>query len=700
MGIGASAGGIEAFKAFFTRMPIDSGMSFILVQHLDPAYDSSLVAIIASYTAMPVHLAADGAAIDPNQIYVIPPDAILTIQGSRLHLARPAPPAARRTSINAFLVSLAEDQGENAVGIILSGYGSDGALGVAAIKEHGGLTLSQAEFDHHAKSGMPQSAVAGGFVDHVLAVEAMPAALLEYRDHRTISDAAKGPDGIRQDLPDHLATICAVLHGRLGRDFSQYKSGTLLRRIQRRMHVLQTDDVAAYIEQLRTLPHEAELLFRELLIGVTRFFRDPEAFAALETKIIPALLADPASTGPIRVWVAGCATGEEAYSVAILLKEGLARSGTHRPVQIFATDIDDRAIEVARAGLYPAAIAADLSAERLERNFTREDGNYRVTKSLREMFLFSTHDLVKDPPFSRLDLVSCRNLLIYFDPPLQQRVLATFHYALRPSRHLFLGPSEGVLAQSRLFAPLDKRHRLFVRQDTPARLPAFPLARALASPPPAQRALAPADDQIGRQANRAMARYAPAFVVVDGQHDVLRFSGQVAKYLEPASGVASLNLLNLVHPDLRAAVRVALRQAAATGTRVLHDAVSIEAGDRYAAINLIVEPLADPSERGLFIVAFQEVVPAALPKDVGAPDLPGKMATLLPSRRCNASCWGRASGCATSPRSWRPPTRSCSPPMRNISRSTRSCNRPMRSWKPPRRSCSRSMRNCRRSTRS
>ena len=491
VGLGASAGGIDAFKAFFARMPVDSGMSFVLVQHLDPTYASSLVAIIASYTAMSVQLAEDGAAISPNQVYVIPPDAILTIQGGALHLTRPASATARRTSINAFLVSLAEDQGENAVGIILSGYGSDGALGVAAIKEHGGLTLSQAEFDHQAKSGMPQSAVAGGFVDHVLAVEAMPAALLEYRDHRTISDAAKGPDGIRQDLPDHLATICAVLHGRLGRDFSQYKSGTLLRRIQRRMHVLQTDDVAAYIEQLRTLPHEAELLFRELLISVTRFFRDPEAFAALETKTIPELLTEPAGSEPIRVWVAGCATGEEAYSVAILLKEGLARSGTRRPVQIFATDIDDRAIEVARAGLYPAAIAADLSTERLEQNFTREDGNYRVAKSLREMFLFSTHDLVKDPPFSRLDLVSCRNLLIYFDPPLQQRVLATFHYALRPGRHLFLGPSEGVLAQPRLFAPLDKRHRLFVRQDTPARLPAFPFARALASLPPVQAGFGP-----------------------------------------------------------------------------------------------------------------------------------------------------------------------------------------------------------------
>ena len=235
VGLGASAGGIDAFKTFFSRMPADTGMAFVLVQHLDPNHQSSLVAIVAGYTAMPVHLAEEGTAIGPNQVYVIPPDAILTIRGGTLRLAQPAPPAARRISINTFLTSLAEDQGENAIGIILSGFGSDGALGVAAIKEHGGLTLSQAEFDHHAKSGMPRSAAAGGFVDHVLAVEDMPGALLDYRHHRAICDVTKGPDGIRQDLPGHLATICAVLHGRLGRDFSQYKAGTLMRRIQRRM---------------------------------------------------------------------------------------------------------------------------------------------------------------------------------------------------------------------------------------------------------------------------------------------------------------------------------------------------------------------------------------------------------------------------------------------------------------------------------
>ncbi len=611
VGIGASAGGIDAFKAFFAELPADAGMAFVIVQHLDPDYESSLVAIVAGYTAMPVRLAEDGAAVGPNQVFVIPPDAILTIKAGLLCVARSAAPAARRTSINTFLTSLAEDQGEDAVGIILSGYGSDGALGIAAIKEHGGLTLSQAEFDHHAKSGMPQSAASGGFVDHVLPVGDMAAALLNYRDHRAICDAAKGPDGIRQDLPSHLATICAVLHSRLGRDFSQYKSGTLMRRIQRRMHVHQTDEVPAYIEQLRALPHEADLLFRELLISVTRFFRDREAFEALEARIVPDLMADPRSVEPIRVWVAGCATGEEAYSIAILLKEGLARSECRCPVQIFATDVDDRAIAFARAGLYPGTIVSDLSADRLERNFVKEDGSYRVAKDIREMCLFSTHDLVKDPPFSKLDLVSCRNLLIYFEPQLQQRVIVTFHYALRPGRHLLLGPSESIAAQSHLFAPFDKRHRLYARRDTTASFPPFSLSRSAEDKALVKRAGLPASDDIDRRAARAIARYAPAYLVVDRQHDILRFSGQTAKYIEPVMGVASLHLFSLLHRDLRTMVRAALKEAAATGERVLHEAVSFEAGEQYEAVNLIVEPLPGAETGGLFVVAFQEVGPAA-----------------------------------------------------------------------------------------
>ena len=611
VGIGASAGGIDALKAFFSKVPADIGMAFVIVQHLDPNYDSSLTSIVAGYTSMPVHLAEDGMRVDPDHVYVIPPNTILTIRGGLLHLSGPAPPAARRVSVNTFLLSLAEDQGEDAVAIILSGFGSDGALGIAAVKEHGGLTLSQAEFDHHAKGGMPQSAASGGFVDHVLAVEDMPQALLDYRHHRAIYDAHKGPDGIRQDLPSHLATICAVLHARLGRDFSDYKTATLMRRIQRRMHVLQTDEVAAYIEQLRKQPHEAEMLFRELLISVTRFFRDREAFEALEAKVIPELLADTRSAEAVRVWVAGCATGEEAYSVAILLKEALLRSDCHRPVQVFATDVDERAIAVARAGLYFGSIASDMSPERLERNFVKEDGSYRVTKDIREMCLFSVHDLVKDPPFSRIDLVCCRNLLIYFEPKLQQRVITTFHYALRPGRHLFLGPSESVASQAHLFTPLDKHHRLYTRRDTAASIPAFSLPRSSGDVQPPKPAVRPAADDIDRRAARAVARYAPAFLVVDRQHDILRFSGQTARFLQPATGIASLNLFALLHTDLRVAARAALKEATATGERVIHETLCIEADDSFRFLNLIVEPLSAAEGGGLFLLVFQEAGPAA-----------------------------------------------------------------------------------------
>lgn len=612
VGIGASAGGIDALKGFFSKLPIDIGMAFVIVQHLDPNYDSSLGAILAGYTALPVRVAEDGMLVDSDQVYVIPPDAILTIKDSRLHLSSPALPAARRVSVNTFLSSLAEDQKENAVGIILSGFGSDGALGVAAIKEHGGLTLSQAEFDHHAKQGMPQSATSGGFVDYVLPVEDMPQALLDYRHHRAIYDSRKGPDGIRQDLPSNLATICAVLHARLGRDFSDYKPGTLMRRIQRRMHVLQTNEVRDYVEQLRKLPHEAELLFRELLIGVTRFFRDRGAFEALEAKVIPELLTDARSTDPIRVWVAGCATGEEAYSVAILLKEALLRFESRRPVQIFATDVDDRCIAAARAGLYLGSIASDVSAERLEANFAKEDGSYRVAKDIREMCLFSVHDLVKDPPFSRLDLVCCRNLLIYFEQRLQQRVIATFHYALRPGRYLFLGASEGVASQAHQFAPLDKRHRFYVRRDTPASVPAAMLIRSQNGLPPVlpKRPVRLAAGDLDQRATQAVARYAPAFLVVDRQHDILRFSGQTAKFLEPAAGIASLNLFALLHTDLRIAARSALKEAAATGERVTHEALSIKADDSFETLNLIVEPLSAADEGGLFLLVFQEAGPA------------------------------------------------------------------------------------------
>jgi two-component system, chemotaxis family, CheB/CheR fusion protein len=620
VGVGASAGGIDAYKAFFSNLPADTGMAFVLVQHLDPTHESALVSIIGAYTRMPVHLAVDGMEVRPNEIYVIPPDAVLTIKGGILHVARPAPPSFRRAAVNTFLFSLAEDQGPNAIGIILSGFGSDGAIGIGAIKEHGGLTLSQAGIDHHAKSGMPQSAVLSGSVDHVLPVEGMAAALLHYQSHRTIFEAAERPDGIREDLASRVTTICAVLNARLGRDFTQYKSGTLIRRIQRRMHVLQMEDVSAYIEHLRTQQHEANLLFRELLIGVTRFFRDGKAFDALATRVLAGLMVDQANLDPIRVWVAGCAAGEEAYSVAILLKEAKTRLNSRRPIQIFATDIDDRSIEAARAGLYPETIEVDVSAERLAANFVKESGRYRISKDVREMCLFSRHDLTKEPPFSKLQLITCRNLMIYFETQLQYRVLRTFHYALCPGGHLFLGPSEGLAGHPELFSPIDKGNRIFVREGVGARLLPPPMSFSPSGPAPEKKqAMAASGGDIDRRAARVIARYAPAFLVVNRDYDILRFSGDTAKYLGPTTGAASLHLFNLLHPELRVATRAALKQAAATGGRVLHEGLCLEASEPNGAMNLIVEPISDPEEGHMFVVAFQETgAPAAGNRTVAA----------------------------------------------------------------------------------
>ena len=587
-------------------MPADTGMAFVLIQHLDPEHPSALVELIRRSTAMDVFEARSGMAVGPNQVFVIPPDAVLTIQAGILSLARPPTTAARRVAVNTFLISLAEDQEQDAVGIILAGFGADGALGVEAIKEHGGLTLAQAGFDHAPKSGMPQSAASGGHVDHVLPAAGMPQALIDYLRFRAETDGAKGPDGVGREVVDRLGAICAVMNSRLGKDFSQYKTNTLMRRVQRRMQVLQLDSVSTYIEHLREQPNEPELLFREVLIRVTRFFRDASAFDALASRI-PAMLAHGEPQDTIRVWVAGCATGEEAYSVAILFKEAMARATRPRKVQIFATDIDDQAIEIARTGVYPETIASDVPEDLLERHFQKEGERWRVSKDIRQMCLFSQHDLVKDPPFSKLDLVSCRNLLIYFGPALQKRVIAMFHYGLLPGGLLFLGSSEAVTAHVRLFAPLDKKHRLFERRDVPAQLMA-----ATANPsrtPPAEVSTPLDEGRAEPQIARIIARYAPAFVIIDRRHNVQQFSGPIAKYLEPAIGTAGLSLPGLIHPDLRASLRSALKQTAATNRRVILENLVLEVSGRREATDLIVEPLVGPEADGLLLVGFRDLGP-------------------------------------------------------------------------------------------
>ena len=472
VGIGASAGGLGAFEAFFSAMPADteSGMAFVLVQHLSPDHKSILSDLVKRYTRMQVYEVEDGMAIQPNCTYIIPPNRDMAILNGTLQLLEPTAPRGQRLPIDYFFRSLAEDQHERAICIVLSGTGSDGTLGVRAVKGEGGMAMVQNP-DSCEYDGMPRSAIATGMVDYVLPPAEMPAQLIAYVTH------AFGRRPRRASAPglgaaDALKKICLLLRSQTGHDFSQYKQNTIIRRVERRMALHQIDRPDDYLRFMQESTREVEALFRELLIGVTSFFRDPAAFEGLKTQIIPRLFAGKPAGGLIRVWVCGCSTGEEAYSIAILIQEHLETLKQPFKVQIFATDIDDHAIDQARNGAYPASIAADVSTERLARYFAfdPDGGVYRVHKFIRDLLVFSEQDVIKDPPFSKLDLISCRNLLIYMNGDLQKRLIPLFHYALNPGGFLFLGTSENLGEFTTLFEAVDRKSNLYLRKDyLPAR---------------------------------------------------------------------------------------------------------------------------------------------------------------------------------------------------------------------------------------
>lgn len=619
VGIGASAGGLAAFKSFLANTPSDIGMAFVLVQHLAPTHKSLLVELLGANSALPVVTAGEGMTVEANRVYVIPPDATLTIDGGVLRVATPAPAREHRHPINSFFASLAEDQGERAIGIVLSGVGSDGSLGIKAIKDHGGMTLAQAEFDHHALSGMPRSAAETGRVDHVLPVEAMPAKLMDYRTHLSEVAERKDDEGTRKDIRGHLAEITALLQAGIKHDFSGYKETTLIRRLQRRMQVLQLDSVGAYVDRLKSDPAEVEILFQELLIGVTEFFRDPEAFGALKTLVIWPMLAAKQPADPIRIWIAGCSTGEEVYSIAILVKEVLQEFGvTAKPdIKIFGTDIDPTAVSFARAGRFRKG-STGLTPERLERWFTSTGTEFGPLPELRELCIFSEHSVVKDPPFSRLDLVSCRNLLIYLDSELQSRVTRTFHYALNPGGYLFLGTSESIGRHGKSFSILDKKNRILQRIgagngglqpfQAPAALTPHPIQSGPANLRPAT-----IDDRIDRSVRRVMEHYAPAYFVIDRQHEVLRFSGSETRhYIEPSPGAATLHLFSMLHKTLRPAVRSAVQRALASRETIVTENLVIRIDGKSRAVTLIVEPILDSAgkEHDICVVAFRDASPA------------------------------------------------------------------------------------------
>ncbi|MGH8192228.1 MAG: chemotaxis protein CheB [Rhodanobacteraceae bacterium] len=612
VGIGASAGGLDAFKHFFAHMPPDSDMAFVLVQHLSPEHHSMLAELLGRGTRMGVREAEDGEAVQAGHVYVIPPDATLTIADGALQVSKPAPPRQHRWPIDTFFTSLARDQGEAAACVVLSGTGSDGTRGLRAVKESGGLTLAQAGYDHVAMSGMPANAAATGLVDEVLPVEDMPERLLAHHRLLRAAQASMDGDGLRSDVGAQLQPICAVLRVETGHDFSQSKEKTLLRRIQRRMQVRQTQTPAEYLALLRRDTGECGALFGELLIGVTEFFRDPAAFQALRGKVLPALLGGKGRNDTLRVWVVGCATGEEAYSVAIALCECMGKSARTPKVQLFATDIDERAIAFARSGRYRAPLAG-VSAERCARWFTREDDDFVVNRSIREMCVFSPHSAIKDPPFSRLDLITCRNLMIYFKPTLQERLTRLFHYALRAGGYLMLGPSEGMSRGARLFTAVDKKHRLFARRDdvvadAPTVL-AAPNDRRVAHP--TAPLFAQGENAVDRAARRALEKYSPAFVVIDENHDIRRFAGDTGRYLGPSSGAASLNLFALLHRGLRGVTRSVVKRAFVDGAAGSETATM---PDRRRSLRVIAELLKDGDLGGKrCVVAFVELPHVSVP---------------------------------------------------------------------------------------
>jgi two-component system, chemotaxis family, CheB/CheR fusion protein len=609
VGMGASAGGLEAFQKFFAAMPPDAGMAFVLAQHLDPRHVTLMPELLGHSTAMPVAQVRDETPVQADHVYVIPPNATLTIEAGMLRVRPPRDDRGLRMPIDSLFHSLAEDQGRNAVCVLFSGSGSDGSLGLRAVKDHGGMVMAQSP-ESAKHDAILRSAIATGMVDHVLRPEEMPAKLLEYAAY--LREHGEGSAARMEETAQQLTRICAVLRRRTGHDFSQYKTNTLVRRIERRMQVLQVPSVVGYVARLRNDPKEADLLFRDLLIGVTHFFRDPAAFEVLARDVIPRIVDHAGADGAIRVWTPGCATGEEAYSVAILLKEEMNRKDVRPRVQIFAGDIDDEALDMARAGRYPEGVAQHITPERLDRFFVKSKHSYQVAKEVRELCLFSTHNLIKDPPFSRLDLIVCRNLLIYLEANIQQHVSTLFHYSLRPGGYLFLGPAENVAGPADLFSAIDKKHKIYQRNETVARPPLVFAPTERSQPrgkPWSPRVPTPSHTEMVSGLERLLLdRYAPAWIVINAQAEAVYFSPRTGKFLEPAPGIPSMDVVNMARPGLRLDLRTSIHKALKTNEEVVREGVDVATNGETQRINLIVRPIPETGpEAALYLVVFQEV---------------------------------------------------------------------------------------------
>lgn len=615
VGIGASAGGLEALTDFLEAMPAESGVAFVLVVHLDPTHVSILPELLQKHTEMDVRLIRDGMKVRPNTVYVIPPNHDISIIDKTLCLLDFDRSRGVHLPIDIFFRSLALDQGGNAVGIVLSGTGSDGTLGIKAIKGEAGMVMVQdaksAKYD-----GMPSSAIGTGLADFILPPRKMGKQLIAYVQ-RLRSAAATGLFPGTGALAQGLPHIFVILRARTGHDFSHYKKNTILRRVERRMNVNQIDDVRTYLQFLQSSEEETRCLFRELLINVTNFFRDPKAFGILAADVLPKLLGKKPEGYSVRVWVPGCSSGEEAYSLAMVLHECAERMHRHLSFQIFGTDIDEEAIEAARAGIYPPSIQGDIGPERLRRYFTKEDdGRFRIKKMIREMLVFATQDVTRDPPFTKLDILCCRNLLIYLNPELQKKIMPLFHYALKPDGVLFLGSSESIGEHTELFSPIERRWKIYAPCAGSGVRPSLHVPTAFRisgkGKPGASEVVRKAEELSVLQVVETILKQSdtPPCAVIDEHSNVLYIHGRVGRFLELPEGRASVNVQEMARPGLRNHLAAALRKVAASRQEVVAQGIDVPVNGKRIAVDLTVKPIMEKhSGRVLMMAVFKEVAP-------------------------------------------------------------------------------------------
>lgn len=637
VGVGASAGGLEAFTTMLKALSPELGMAYVFVPHLDPTRESAFTQILARATQMPVVQITDSLEVQRNHVYVIPPNRDLTIANSTLHIVSKEEPRSVNTTIDIFFRSLASDQGSNAIGVILSGTASDGTLGLTAIKGEGGITFAQ-DTGSAKYEGMPASAIAADCVDFVLPPEGIAAELARIRQHSYVAGPYIEPteaDG--KSLDTYMSQVFRLLRRATKVDFSEYKPPTIGRRIQRRMALHKIENIGEYVNLLHRDRIEVNALYQDLLINVTNFFRNPEAFDTLKHIVYPAILhARNSSSSPIRIWVPGCSTGEETYSHAISVVEFLGEERTEVPIQLFGTDLSETAIQRARAGVYKESIEADVSPQRLRRFFHKSDGGYQISKTIRDLCIFSTQNVFSDPPFSRMDLVSCRNVMIYLSQALQKRVIPIFHYALNATGFLMIGSTEGLLgAGSELFEMADKKQKIYRKKlvSTPVTF-GFSVGHPehetegieVTTPPTKQPDTTKAPIELQREADRLLlARYTPPAVVINDQLEILQTRGRTGGFLELPTGKASLNLLKMARPGLLFELQSAIDEVRKNGVEAKRANVRVEDNGHTKQVTVRVIPFKTPiQDQHSFLIIFESQPPDSQPD---SPLLPPKPLT-------------------------------------------------------------------------